>query len=317
MISVAIATFNGAEYLPSQLDSILAQSVAVDEIVICDDNSTDATMDILERYQKDFPGKFRIFRNPQNLGCAGNFEKALSLCSGDIIFLADQDDVWQIDKVEKMLNSFTSPQILGIYSDSLVVNSQLEPLGPTHLKIRGFSPALLKNTPQFKNFIRRVPPAAHDMALRRSALKYLLPFPKLPNVHDSFIGITIAALNGWAMTPECLTLFRQHDKNASGSGRKSSGIAEQLKAAKQSAKSDTFAWNAKLHAFVLARLKDTIDDENETLLKARIAHSQNRSKMGKCNCFHRAFLVGVELFSGNYFRFARGIKSVIQDIFLR
>lgn len=317
MISVAIATFNGAEYLPPQLDSILAQSVAVDEIVICDDNSADGTVSILENYQKEHPGKFRIFRNPQNLGCAGNFEKALSLCSGDIIFLADQDDVWLADKVEKMLKCFTTPQILGVYSDSLVVNAKLEPQGKTHLEIRNFSPDLLKKLPQFKNFIRRVPPAAHDMAIRKTALKYLLPFPKQPNVHDSFIGITIAALNGWEMIPECLTLFRQHGANASGSGKSDSGIAGQLRAAKQSAKSDTFAWNAKLHAFVLARLKDRIDDENETLLKARVVHSQSRSKMGKCNWFHRAFLVGIELFSGNYFRFARGIKSVIQDLFLR
>ena len=317
MISVAIATFNGKNFLPAQLDSILAQSVAVDEIVICDDNSTDGTGEILADYQRKYPGKFRIFHNPENLGCAGNFEKALSFCNGGIIFLADQDDVWKVDKVEKMLKCFSTPQILGVYSDSLVVNSQLEPLGQTHLEIRGFSPALLAKTPQFKNFVRRVPPAAHDMAIRRSALKYLLPFPKLPNVHDSFIGVTIAALNGWEMIPESLTLFRQHDKNASGSGKKSSGIAEQLKAAKQSAKSDSFAWNAKLHAFVFARLKDALDDENEALLKARIAHSQNRSNMGKCNCFRRMFLIGCELCSGNYFRFARGLKSVIQDLFFR
>ena len=176
MISVAIATFNGQNFLPAQLDSILAQSVAVDEIVICDDNSTDGTGEILADYQRKYPGKFRIFHNPENLGCAGNVEKALSFCNGGIIFLADQDDVWKVDKVEKMLKCFSTPQILGVYSDSLVVNSQLEPLGQTHLEIRGFSPALLAKTPQFKNFVRRVPPAAHDMAIRRSALKYLLIF---------------------------------------------------------------------------------------------------------------------------------------------
>ena len=240
----------------------------------------------------------------------------MSLCSGEIIFLADQDDVWQKDKVEKMLAPFDSPKLLGVYSDSLVVNSQLAPLNYTHLQLRGFSPARLAQMAQPETFVRRVPPAAHDMAIRRSALKFLIPFPKLKNVHDSFIGLSIAGLDGWAVIPEPLTLFRQHGSNASNSGQKRS-LAGQLSAAKKSIADDTFLWNAKLHSFVQARLKGVIDDEVETLLKERVRHSENRSKMGKVNLFYRLWLITEELFSLRYFRFARGIKSVIQDIFLR
>ena len=315
-ISVALASFNGAEYISAQLESILAQTPAVTEIVVCDDNSTDGTWKILEEYQKKYPGIFRIFQNEKNLGCAGNFERALSLCSGEIIFLADQDDVWQQDKVAKMVAPFSDRRITGVYSDSLVVDSTLTPLGYTHLEKRGYSPARLTTSPQFKNFVRRVPPAAHDMVIRRETLKYLLPFPRLKNVHDTFIGIAIAALDGWAVIPEALTLFRQHAKNASNSGKKTTFTGE-LKAAKQSAAEDTFLWNAKVYAFVRARLKNMLNDDNEQLLDARIAHSKCRSKMGKVNIFHRMFLIGGEFFSGNYFRFARGLKSVIQDIFLR
>ena len=116
--------------------------------------------------------------------------------------------------------------------------------------------------------------------------------------------------------PETLTLFRQHESNASNSGRKQS-LADQLSAAKRSIADDTFLWNAKLHSFVLARLKGMLDDDVEALLKERVKHSENRSRMGKVNFFYRLWLITEELFSGRYFTFARGIKSVIQDLFLR
>ena len=76
-ISTAIATYNGAEFLPRQLDSILTQNLPVDEIVVCDDNSTDNTWELLQEYQAKYPEIFRIFRNEKNLGVSGNFEKAV------------------------------------------------------------------------------------------------------------------------------------------------------------------------------------------------------------------------------------------------
>ena len=259
-ISVAIAAYNGEEFISAQLDSISAQTVKVTEIVICDDNSTDKTWDIVQSYREKYPELFKIFRNDKNSGCSGNFEKALSHCTGDIIFLADQDDVWQKNKVEKMLQPFTDPGILGVYSDSLIVDRNLESLNCTHLQLRGYSPARLGAMPQVETFARRVPPAAHDMAIRRTVLKQLLPFPKLKNVHDSFIGLVIAAQYGWAVIPETLTLFRQHGNNASNSGQKQT-LAGMFRTAKKSIADDTFLWNAKLHSFTLARLKAQLDDK--------------------------------------------------------
>ncbi len=315
-ISTAIATCNGAEFLPRQLDSILEQSRMVDEIVVCDDNSTDGTLEILQSYQQKYPELFKIFSNEKNLGCSGNFEKALSLCSGDIIFIADQDDVWSKDKVEKMVQPFANRQILGVYSDSLITDNELNSQNRTHLQLRGFVPEKLPLLPQLPQFARRVPPAAHDMAIRRSTLKFLIPFPKLKNVHDSFIGLSIAALDGWAVTPETLTLFRQHGKNLSNSGQIST-LAGQFKAAKRSAADDTFNWNAKLYSFTLRRLDNKLDDDAEAILKERLHHSHIRSQIGKVNYLHRMMLIAGEIFSGRYFRFARGVKSIIQDLFLR
>jgi len=100
-LSVALCTFNGEIFLKEQLDSILNQSINIDEIIVCDDQSTDNTKQILESYKKDNPDLFKIYYNEKNLRSNKNFEKAIKLTSGDYIFLSDQDDIWKENKVEE------------------------------------------------------------------------------------------------------------------------------------------------------------------------------------------------------------------------
>lgn len=98
-LSVALCTYNGESFLQQQLDSILQQELSVDEIVICDDGSTDRTISIIESYKQRYHyPTFILEQNKKNKGVRKNFEYAISLCSGDIIFLSDQDDVWQCEK---------------------------------------------------------------------------------------------------------------------------------------------------------------------------------------------------------------------------
>ena len=105
-ISVALCTYNGEKYLHQQIDSILNQTVPVHEIVVCDDGSNDQTSKILTQYQTKFPEVFKIHFNTENLRSVKNFEKAISLCTGDIIFLSDQDDIWEENKVEVFIKYF-------------------------------------------------------------------------------------------------------------------------------------------------------------------------------------------------------------------
>ena len=85
-ISVAMCTYNGAEFLPAQLESIFAQTRTADEIVVCDDGSTDETRSLI-------PQNVILHENEKKLGTAKNFERAIGLCTGDVIVLSDQDDV--------------------------------------------------------------------------------------------------------------------------------------------------------------------------------------------------------------------------------
>ena len=98
MISVAMTTYNGERFLKEQLDSIFNQTRKVDEIIVCDDGSIDKTLEILKNYP------VTVYQNERNLGYRLNFKKAMQLCHGDYIFLCDQDDVWQENKVEEMIN---------------------------------------------------------------------------------------------------------------------------------------------------------------------------------------------------------------------
>ena len=93
-ISIAFIVYNGAKYMHMQIDSILAQTHKVDEIIVCDDGSSDNTIEVLEEYKNMHPNLFFIHYNTQNLGPTKNIEKAIQACTGDIILLADQDDFW-------------------------------------------------------------------------------------------------------------------------------------------------------------------------------------------------------------------------------
>ena len=142
-ISVAIATYNGAKYLAEQLESICNQSVTPDEVVISDDGSTDATCRIAEEFSAKYDGiSFNISVNPAPGGSDRNFERAISLASGDVIYLADQDDVWLSDRLEIMQSILSASPLPGaVFCDSRCVDSDLQDLGFTHWQSRGFESA--------------------------------------------------------------------------------------------------------------------------------------------------------------------------------
>ena len=121
--SVAICTYNGEKYLREQLDSILKQSVSVDEIVICDDRSNDGTHGIIKQYCIKYPNIIKSHINEVNLRSVKNFEKAISLCTNEIIFLSDQDDIWHLEKVKNFIKYFENhPKIDVLASNGFCID---------------------------------------------------------------------------------------------------------------------------------------------------------------------------------------------------
>lgn len=105
-ISVAMAVHNGSKYIIEQLESIANQTIHVDEIVVCDDQSSDNTVKVLQDFQQRTKTVINIVENKEKLGIPANHEKAINLCNGDIVFTADCDDVWYPNKVERTLKWF-------------------------------------------------------------------------------------------------------------------------------------------------------------------------------------------------------------------
>ena len=105
MISIAMTTYNGARFVESQINSILNQTIADIEIIICDDNSMDDCVEIIQKIQTR-DTRVKLIQNKEKIGVVRNFEKAIAACQGSFIALCDQDDVWSPNKLEVQLNQY-------------------------------------------------------------------------------------------------------------------------------------------------------------------------------------------------------------------
>ncbi|MBE6377007.1 MAG: glycosyltransferase [Lentisphaerae bacterium] len=315
-ISVAIAAYRGEKFIGEQLASIAAQTRVPDEVVICDDSPDHLTEKAVSAFRELL--NIRYYRNTPALGVAGNFNKALALADGDLVFLCDQDDLWYPEKVAVMSKAVGDEELAAVFCDSDITDADCRPLNITHLESRGYG--FLKNLPpgvwegQFLHCCRRVPAAGHDMALTGKLLEKLLPIPEISACHDNFLGVAAAALDCWHIVPRPLGIFRRHDASASGAG-KGVSLLSQLHEAVKSVQDDTFTWNVRLFRAVLETLPD-LTPERKKLLAERIEFSEKRAEMN-LPFFRRLPLIYAQWRCGNYSRFGRGWKNVIQDLFLR
>lgn len=115
-VSVLLATYNGADYLLEQLESIRNQTVCPDEVIIFDDGSTDDTPDLIRHYieQHDLSESWHFSVNEHNLGYANNFHALVQESTGDIVFFCDQDDVWELHKIEDCVSTMEGNLHIGL-----------------------------------------------------------------------------------------------------------------------------------------------------------------------------------------------------------
>lgn len=218
--SVALCTYNGSAFIRDQIDSILNQTLPINEIIVCDDGSTDNTIEILEQYSFEKPGLFKIFQNETNLRSVKNFEKAISLCTADIIFLADQDDIWCENKIEKYIAYFeTHPTINVIASngyciDELGINYEKYSVWdvPFFLKEKGLEVDFYK----IISFVENLATGA-TMALRKDFVPEVMPFPIIKGYHhDEWIALVAAKTNSFELLNEKYIHYRIHKKQQVG-----------------------------------------------------------------------------------------------------
>ncbi|WP_426475251.1 glycosyltransferase family 2 protein [Chryseobacterium balustinum] len=218
--SVALCTYNGEKYIREQIDSILEQSLKVDEIIVCDDGSTDKTLSILAEFENKFPDIFKIHINEKNLRSVKNFEKTISLCTGEIIFLSDQDDIWDSEKVKFFNNFFeTNPSIDVLCSNGFIIDeNNIQKNQYTVWDVPKFLGESKKEIDYFKIFatIGNFATGA-SMAIRKSFINQVLPFPTVEGLHhDEWIALVSSEKKKFAFINEKLFSYRIHSEQQVG-----------------------------------------------------------------------------------------------------
>jgi len=320
-ISIAMCSFNGADYLQEQLISIAKQTRLPNELVVCDDNSTDSTLQILSEFKKDAPFLVKIHRNKVRLGATKNFEKAISLCKGEIIALSDQDDVWLPHKLEKIEESFKEHPNAGyIFSNAIVVDEKLNPFNCTLWDYVSFTEnqrRKFKQGNQIEILIQHNIVTGATMAFRKELRDWILPIPE-KWVHDEWIALlTSAGGTKGIFMDESFIKYRIHSQQLIGVDVEGDSLIEQFKKS-YNTKSDHYRVKKERIIYALDRLKlvNKLTEEANKLFEEKITHLQARQWIHNHSRWKRFNRVFTELLSGRYHRFSNGWKSVVKDLCL-
>jgi glycosyltransferase involved in cell wall biosynthesis len=201
-----MATYNGGEFIEQQLLSIAKQTQLVTELVVSDDKSTDGTIKIISNYSGIFNLPIKISINQENLGYIKNFDVALNRCTGDYIFLADQDDYWLPNKIERVLQVFRdNPSAVLVIHDLEFCDAALRPQKQTKIQRFRWSSTTLDH------YVTGM-----ATAIRGDFLKLCLPVPADSYTHDAWLHACARILGGRVVLPEVLALYRRHENNAAG-----------------------------------------------------------------------------------------------------
>ena len=205
-ISVAMCTYNGETYIVEQLKSIINQTKQVDEIIICDDCSSDQTTTLVENVLSNTSINYKLIKNENNMGFKKNFYKVLSLCTGDIIFLCDQDDVWMPNKVSSCLKVLKDCDL--VLHDAYIVDVKLQIISDSLFEVRKSHKGFINNL--YKNSY-----VGCCMAFRRNIMLKVLPFPSNIAMHDMWIGLNAELYGKTGFILDKLILYRRHENNVS------------------------------------------------------------------------------------------------------
>lgn len=215
LVSVAMTTYNGENFLAQQLDSLVAQNYSLFEIIICDDNSTDSTAMILKSYEHKPGIDISIYHNKENLGYIKNFEKAVSHCRGEYIVFCDQDDIWEPDKIAVQVRALIAEDALAIFSDAFLVDVNARDLGMSLWEaVVGRKPP---SEIDYREFYLKNCVTGCTLMIHRQLLNSALPFPKSVQ-HDWWLAYHAAYQKRLVLTEQKLVHYRQHSHNVYGAG---------------------------------------------------------------------------------------------------
>ena len=320
-----MCAYNGAEFLPAQWESILAQSRRPDEIVVCDDGSSDQTRSLLEKFAAESPVPVALYFNQTNLGSVKNFEQAIRLCTGDIIALSDQDDVWRSDKLQTIEAAFTQSSNVGlVFSDAEIVDEALAPLNRrmwTEVCFESYKRKLIARGRALEVLITGWTVTGATMAFRSDFVNLSLPIPDgIEMIHDGWIALTIASVAEVVAIDEPLIKYRQHERQQIGAPAR-----RELEAQPRGVQAIETAFRRRNRTAELQKILEAL--EERLLAQARNYDTRKALAFVSDYSFHlnvRANLpqrrlnrlprILRELLTRRYHEYANGFKSAAKDL---
>lgn len=218
-VDILLATYNGARYLPEQLDSLLHQTEVLPRIIISDDGSSDETLSIIGRLEAMYPGRIKRLPQGPGRGASANFNYLLASTDAHYVFLADQDDVWDQDKVVISLDKMwaleqehgTETPLL-VHTDLRVMDESLQLISPSFFEFQN----LKKSRDQFKDLLFQNTVTGCTVLANRALLNKALPIPSAAMMHDWWLALVAAAFGKIGFVDKATMSYRQHGSNTVG-----------------------------------------------------------------------------------------------------
>lgn len=223
-IDILMATYNGAEYVREQIDSILNQTYTDFNLIISDDNSTDNTYDILKEYSK-IDKRIILYKQSRNLGYVRNFEFLLNKVSSKFYMLCDQDDVWLPEKIEVYYNKMKDEKLDFVFGDLEIVDKDLNTVSKSFVRKKRLFYKIKKFTDFRLEYLYNCVTGCTIMA-KSNLLSKVLPIPKESKyiIHDYWIALNYTLLGNVGFIDKPYIKYRQHENNQVGSRRYSDSL---------------------------------------------------------------------------------------------
>jgi glycosyltransferase involved in cell wall biosynthesis len=313
-----MCTFNGQRFLGEQLESIAAQTRPPDELVVCDDASSDGSEQIIRDFARRVTFPVRTALNKRSLGSTKNFEKAISLCTGELVVLADQDDIWYPHKLTRIEGKFRrSPDALAVFSDADLIDEHSTPLGMrlwdsvdfNRREQRAFNRGRALDV-----LVKHPVVTGAAMAFRMDLVPLMTPIAQ-GYVHDHWISLLLAARGEIRPIAEPLMQYRRHSAQQLGPGPLDfrTRLAQSVLVGADSYHNQMKLWD-ELHRALSDRRKNLPNaDYAMNLINGKIAHLRHRMRLPPTRIARIPSILWQGI-SGNYWRYAMGWKSIAKDL---
>ena len=322
---IAMCTCNGATYLDAQLRSLVEQTRLPDCIVISDDRSDDGTWERLIAWAAEIRSAHAIpvtlLRNEKRLGVTPNFEQAIRAVDADIVFLADQDDIWAENKIEVLADRLEiEDSVLLMHSDAFLIDEDGVDLGRSLFEVLYLTTEdrqLARQRRFFEVYCRRNLVTGTTTAFRKELLELALPFPA-DWIHDEWLAACAAAWKSVAMLPDKLTFYRQHGRNAIGvPTNRLARLAHYRRRLKALPRDEYLASKIKR----LGALHRRLDEVGVARADALALLTEAEQHFARRKAFSKGLpsrMVSIlrELRTNGYTRFADGAAGMVRDLIL-